>query len=125
MEDPVDAEERTDVPIQVALERAELAARERRLTAAAEAERIMEEARSMARAIDAAVDGRATSALAERREALMAAASAEAAAIEAEIDALGPTFPVTADPERRAAIERAAERLVTAVLGETTAAGGS
>ena len=118
------AEERTDVPIQVALERAELAARERRLAAAAEAERIVEDAGAKARAVGDAVEGRIAATLAERRETLIGAARAEAAVIEAETEALAPTAPVTAEPERRAAIERAAERLVAAVLGEPAARKG-
>ncbi|NJD29879.1 MAG: hypothetical protein FIA92_16500 [Chloroflexi bacterium] len=93
------------------LERAELAARERSLAAAGEAEAIVTAARATANGILAGVDDRAAQLLAQRREALLAAARAEAAAIDAELD----------QPERldTASQLRLADRIVRAVLAET------
>lgn len=108
-----------DRSILPALERAELAARERQLAAAAEADKVLERARTEARAIADGVDARITAAVAERRTALLGRAEAEATRINAEIEALGrPTSPAS-DPELRARIERAAEQIVARVLAET------
>lgn len=113
-----------DHPPQAQLERAELAARERRLAAHAEADRILEAARAEAGAIGDGVDDRIAAALAERRGALLDQASVEAAAIEAEVAALGPALGGTTPPvddERQARIRAVAERIVAAVLLETPA----
>ena len=100
------------------LERVELEARERRLTAASEADRIRTAALATAGEITASVPGRVTEALAKLRARHVDAAEAEVAAINARLDAApvpsgrAPASPV-ADP--------AVELLVAAVLAEPTA----
>jgi hypothetical protein len=99
-----------------ALERAELVARERRLTAMAEAERIVGAATERASAIEAALPERIAAALAARRDEHRERTAAAIAAIDEEL----------AEFERRAvppgpsdpAFERAVELVVAAVLGE-------
>lgn len=108
-----------DVSILIALERAELAARERRLAAEAEAEGILEAARVEARAIEAGVESGVAAALAELRAGLIGRAREEAAGVEAEIEALaGSNGTEAADRAARARFEQAVARIVAAVLGE-------
>jgi hypothetical protein len=96
-----------------ALERAELAARERRLVAETEAEGIRARAAATVAELDAAVPARIAKALAESRARSQEAADAEIGTIEARL----------ADDRPEAApsvkIASAAELLVAAVLGET------
>jgi hypothetical protein len=103
-------------PSLAALEQAELAARERRLAAVAEAERIVAAATERARAIEDAIPSRADAARADRRREHEDRAARDVAAIEAEL----------ADLEREAAhgaapapaFEDAVALVVAAVLGE-------
>lgn len=99
-----------------ALERAELAARERRLAAMAEAERIVGAATERARAIEAEVPERTEAAVAARRDEHLERTAAAIAAIDEELVAFerGAVLPGPADP----AFERAVELVVAAVLGE-------
>ncbi len=99
-----------------ALERAELAARERRLAAMAEAERIVAVATERARAIEAELSERIAVAVATRRrehrertETAIAVVDEELAEFERRAVLPGP-----ADP----AFERAVDLVVAAVLGE-------
>jgi hypothetical protein len=99
-----------------ALERAELAARERRLAAMAEAERIVAVATERARAIEAELPERVAAAVAARRREHRERTAAAIAAVDGELA----TFerraiqPGPSDP----AFERAVELVVVAVLGE-------
>jgi hypothetical protein len=96
------------------LERAELAARERRLAATAEAEHILAAAAERAAAIEAAVPDRIAAALADLRRTHAERAAAEVQAIERELASLGAT-PL---PGRDDAFSAAVELVVAAVLGE-------
>jgi hypothetical protein len=110
----------------IVLEGAELAARERRLAAVAEAERIVAAATERAAAIEAAIPGQVEAALADRRREHEVRAASAVAAIEAELADLeravarpdleraGPRGAAT-DP----AFEAAVALVVAAVLGET------
>lgn len=103
------------------LERAELAAREARLAAESEAEGIGQEAMARVRAIEAGVDLRIATALAECRRAHLERAAAEVAAIDAELDGLerrGRSSSLLAGAPT-AAFEEAVATVVAAVLGET------
>jgi len=100
------------------LERAELAARERRLAAEAEAERLRGEARERAAAIEKAAAQRAADAVAARRRALRRGALTEVRDIEREIAELEER---DADARGTAPVPRAAvDFVVSAVLGEPT-----
>ncbi len=123
------------------LERAELAARERRLAAEAEAERILEAAGATVGGIDAGVPARIATALAELRARHIRRAHDEVAAIEAELAELelnvgnrpqqedwpvdsGPAeAPVDSGPAEapidHGAFESAVQLVVAAVLGES------
>lgn len=113
----------------IGLERAELAARERRLAAAAEAERRVAAASAEAERIRDGIDAEVRSALEARRREHADRAAAEIAAIEAEIAALGDDGRAgdgpgdgtggrsPADP----AEARAVELVVAVVLGEREA----
>jgi vacuolar-type H+-ATPase subunit H len=106
-----------DTTILVELERAELAARERRLTAEVEAARIVADAEQQARQIIAEVPERARRELAARRRRLRTAARREIRIIR-ELTAC--------EREGQAhdrAIAQAAAIIVSAVLGETTSGG--
>jgi Skp family chaperone for outer membrane proteins len=97
------------------LERAELAARERRLAAEAEAQRLLSDARERAARIERESARRSTDAVAARRRALRRGALAEVRDIEQEIAAI--------DEQRAAesgcsAPRPAVELVVRAVLGE-------
>lgn len=100
------------------LERAELAARERRLRAEAEAERLLSDARAQAEALEAGGDEAIREALASRRRELEAEADRAIAAIEAELAALT-AAPTTggSDP----AFSRAVDLVIGAVLAEPEA----
>ena len=96
-----------------ALEAVELAARERRLVAEAEAEQILSRAGAAVERCAAAVPARISAAVRELRARHEAAADLEIREIEAAIrstDADGAAAPAT--------VERAAALLVAAVLGE-------
>ncbi len=99
------------------LEHAELAARERRLAAEAEADRLLEAARQTVRKIEAGVEARIAAALADLRRSQLERAEAEVAAIEDEL-ASRVRQPVTA-PSASPAFEATVELAVGAVLGET------
>ncbi len=106
----------TEAAVIAELERAELAARERRLAAEADADRLVEAAHRSVREIEAGVDARAADALEELRHRHLDRAAEEVTAIEAELARL----------DERSAIETAStpvfdaavEQVVAAVLGE-------
>jgi hypothetical protein len=98
------------------LERAELAARELRLMAVAEAERLLEAARLAASVVEAGVEERVTGAVERSRCEHLAEAEAEVAAIDEELARHGSaTDGVGVLP---GAFEAAVEHVVAAVLGE-------
>ncbi len=120
------------------LERAELAARERRLAAQAEADRILEQARLTAAGIAAGLDARVAEELEAFRRETLDGAELEAAAIERELAELsgpgdaggraGAGSPEPGSPEPRSSepgyarspgFEAAVDEVVAAVLGET------
>jgi hypothetical protein len=101
------------------LERAELAAREQRLGAAAEADRIIAAATDRAAAIAAGVPDRIAAAVAELRRAYDERARHEIEQIERELAMLEATPQTTADPAFAAAVEL----VVRAVLGERERSG--
>jgi hypothetical protein len=100
------------------LERVELEARERRLTAASEADRIRTAALATAGEITAGVPERVAAALAKLRARQVDAAEVEVATINAHLDSAparsgpGPALPVA---------DAAVDLLVAAVLAEPTA----
>lgn len=97
------------------LERAELAARERRLAAGAEAERMLADAAARVASIESETPDRVASALGNLRSTHESRASAEVVAIERELASLD------ARPRRPgtdAAFTAAVELVVAAVLGE-------
>ena len=100
------------------LERVELQARERRLTAESEADRIRAESHATAAEIAAGVPGRVTVALAKLRAQHVDAADAEVAEVTARLDTA--SVPSGLEPEFRVA-DAAVELLVAAVLAEPTA----
>jgi superfamily I DNA/RNA helicase len=97
-----------------ALERAELAARERTLAAAAEAEAILAAARAEAAGAVARTERDVGEAASAWRATLLAAATAEAAAIDAELPERGRLD----GPDAEALVER----IVEAVLAEAPGA---
>lgn len=99
------------------LERAEQAARERRLGAEAEAERELEAAARTAAEIEAGAPARVAAALAALREDHLRRARAEIATVEAELATLEDGG--AGEPGQRERFERAVERVVSAVLAET------
>jgi hypothetical protein len=109
------------------LERAELAARERRLAAQAEADRIVEQARLTAAGIAAGLDARVAEELEAFRRETLDGAELEAAAIERELAELGGPGDAgrsaagSPEPgsERSPGFETAVDVVVAAVLGET------
>ena len=102
-----------DTPFTV-LERVELAAREQRLTAEAEAEAILAEARNRAAAIEAHLPERVDATVREVRARQAQSAAREIAAIEAELVAVDqPAVGESGD-----AMEAAVRLIVAAVLGE-------
>jgi len=105
------------------LERVELAARERRLTAETESERIRSETDAAVAAIEAGVPERIAAALAELRAGYLARAAAEVATVEAELASVDVERPVNAAPvvpdPSGAAFESAVGLLVAAVLAES------
>jgi hypothetical protein len=102
------------------LERAELAAREKRLAASAEADRIMADATERATAIATGVPDRIMAALAELRHAHDERAAREIAGIERELAALETASGSDGD----GAFATAVDLVVAAVLGETGAVVG-
>ena len=110
-------EKTVGVSVLVTLERAEQAARERRLSADAEAERELEAAARTVAEFEAGTPARIATALAALREDHLRRARAEIATVEAELAALEGRG---ADgPEERERFGQAVERVVSAVLGET------
>lgn len=105
------------------LERAELAARERRLAAEAEAERLLGDARERAAEIERAASQRVADAVAARRRALRRAALSEVRTIEGEISELEERD--ARAPAASAVPRQAVDLVVSAVLGESTTAGRS
>lgn len=114
----------------IGLERAEVAARERRLAASAEAERRVAAAHAEAERIGAGTEAEVRTALEARRREHADRAAAEIAAIEAEVAAMGDDGgagddgsgdgtcgPSPADP----AEARAVDLVVSVVLGEREA----
>lgn len=105
------------------LERVELAARERRLTAETESEQIRSEADAAVAAIEAGVPARVDAALVELRAGYLERAATEVASVEAElavIDGERATVPVPVAPDpAAAAFESAVGLLVAAVLAES------
>jgi hypothetical protein len=112
-----------DGPLAV-LERAELAARERRLAAVSEAERIRAAADEVAARIDADVPGRIASAVEALRLRHDTRATVEIAEIEQELAALAGDEPgARGDGEDAdAGLSAAASLIVAAVLAETAEA---
>jgi hypothetical protein len=109
--------EAPDATVVAELERVELAARERRLAAQAEADRIIAEAEAEVAAIEADLEGRIATELARVRGDCLARADAEVAAIEAAV--AGRTDDHDGGPTAAApGFEAAVERLVAAVLAE-------
>ncbi len=104
-----------DRPVLAVLEDAELRARERRLAAAAEAERRLADAAALAAAIEKRVAPTAARAVADARAASDARVAAAIARIEAAMHAIDATTGV--DPDDTA-IGDAADVIVAAVLGE-------
>ena len=105
------------------LERAELAARERRLEAQATADRILDDARLSAERLRAGAEARIAAELEAFRRRTLGEAAREVAEIEAAIAALdrqrGPEGRGPAAPDHGPGFERAVEAVVAAVLGET------
>lgn len=112
-----------DTAIFLELERAELSARERRLSAEAEARRIVADAQAEARRLERSVDRRIRRAIDARRK-------HHAVAAEREIEVLRNEMRLLVDPRAGEAetartpvdpaIERAVALVVAAVLGEDT-----
>ncbi len=97
------------------LERVEIAAREQRLTAETEAERIRAAATLAVADIEAGVAARLTAALAELRAGYMQQALADVASVESQLalgDERAASCPLTP------AVDAAVDRLVAAVLAE-------
>ena len=110
-------EKTAGVSVLARLERAEQAARERRLSAEAEAERELEAAARTVAEIEAGAPARIAATLAALREDRLRRARDEIATIEAELAALEGR---EADgPAERERFGQAVERVVAAVLGET------
>lgn len=114
------------------LERAELAARERRLAAQSEADRILEQARLTAEGIAAGLEARVAEELESFRRETMERAELDAATIERELaelsgpaDAGGSTELSSAEPGSvgSSGFEAAVDDVVAAVLGETGSEG--
>ena len=97
------------------LERVELAARERRLSAETEAERIRASATATVAEIESAVPARMTAALAELRAGYLARAAAEVASVERELALRDDADTPEAPP---AGLAAAVDLLVAAVLAE-------
>lgn len=104
-------------PILLELERTELAARERRLTAEAEAEQLLLAARGAVTAIEAGTAEMVARAIDERRRALLGEAEREVAEIEAEIAAWEQMPETDADDRHR----RAVAMVIASVLAEPEA----
>jgi len=100
------------------LEQAELAAREQRLSASADAEAIILSGQERAAAISAGSDARIADALERLRERLTAEADSAIAALERDAQARARTR--AEPPERDPAATRAVDLVVAAVLGESS-----
>lgn len=100
------------------LEQAELAAREQRLSASAEAEAIVLSGRERAAAISADNGPRVADALERLRERLTAEADEAIAVLERDAEARVRTR--AGSPERDLAVARAVDLVVSAVLGESS-----
>lgn len=109
------------------LERAELDARERRLAAQAEADRLLEAARTAIDELEAGLDARTEEAIAALRLDLLGRADREVATIERELAAIDRAVAGTSAGGRgraeRARFEAAVGDVVAAVLGEAGSAG--
>lgn len=103
------------------LERAEVAARERRLAAEAEAERALVDARARASAIQAGVEQAVADAIEARRLELEAEADREIAAIEGELAAVGERGRLTQEDR---SFRTAVRLVVGAVLAENAEGDG-
>lgn len=110
-------EKTAEVSVLARLERAEQAARERRLSAEAEAERKLEAAARTVGEIEAGAPARIAGALAALREDQLRRARDEIATIEAELSALEAGG--AGRPTERERFGQAVEQVVAAVLGET------
>lgn len=108
------------------LERAELDARERRLAAQAEADRLLESARIAIDELEAGLDARIDEAIAVLRSDVLERADREVAAIERELAELDRAVAGTSaggrDRAGRARFEAAVGDVVAAVLGEAGSA---
>jgi hypothetical protein len=109
------------------LERAELDARERRLAAQAEADRLVEAAQTASEALAAGLDARIDEAIAALRLDLLGRADRDVAAIEHELAALDRAAAQGSAGGRgraeRARFEAAVAAVVAAVLSEPASAG--
>ncbi len=109
------------------LERAELDARERRLAAQAEADRLLDGARTAIDELEAGLDARIDDAMAALRFDLLGRADREVAGIERELAALDRAVAGASAGGRgragRARFEAAVGDVVAAVLGEPGSAG--
>jgi hypothetical protein len=106
-----------DASVVATLERVELAAREQRLTAQAEAAGILAAAAEAAAAIETDGPTRVAAALADLRARHLGRAADEIAEIEAAGTAMAAIYPSDRD-SRPAAITMAVEQVVAAVLAE-------
>lgn len=109
-------EKSAEVSVLARLERAEQAARERRLSAEAEAERELEAAARTVVEIEAGAPTRVAAALTALREDHLRRARDEIATIEAELTAL--EAGEVGRPRERERFGQAVEHVVAAVLGE-------
>lgn len=109
-------EKTAGVSVLARLERAEQAARERRLSAEAEAERELEAAARTVGKMEAGAPARIAAALAALREDHLRRARDEIATIEAELSALEAGG--AGRPRERERFGQAVEQVVAAVLGE-------
>jgi len=105
----------SEAAVVAALERAELAARERRLAAQADADRILADAAATVAAIRAGTARRVEAALTSLREGHLEAAAADVAAIEAELAVVDAGV---RDGVAHARVEAAIDEVVGAVLAE-------
>jgi hypothetical protein len=110
-----------------ALERAELDARERRLAAQAEADRLLEAARTASAELEAGLEARIEDAIAALRLDLLERADRDVAAIEQELTGLDRAAAGGSAGGRgraeRARFDAAVAAVVAAVLGESASAG--
>lgn len=111
----------TEAAVLAALERAEMAARERRLAASNRAEGIVTAAREQAATISAQADGRVDEVLRALRQATEAEADAAIEALEREAEAR--PAPSASLGLADASVAQAVSTVVAHVLGETAPVG--